>query len=123
VKVAVIVEGHGEEAAAPVLLRRLASWLAPDVVVEATPTIRLPRGKMVKEPELGRAIELAARKAGRPAAPILVLLDADQDAACVLGPRLLRWARAVRADREIAVVVAVREYEAWLMAGAASLAG
>jgi len=77
---------------------------------------------MVKEVELRRAVELVARKIG-PGGPILLLLDADDDAACLLGPRLLAWARAARPDRGLAVVLAVREYEAWFLAAARSLAG
>ena len=121
-KVGVIVEGHGEESAVPLLLRRLAHWLDPGLSIDVVQPLRLPKGKMLKEPELCRAVELVARKAGT-GAPILVLVDADEGAACVLGPRLLGWARAARSDREIGVVVAVREYEAWFLAGAESLSG
>lgn len=119
--VGAIVEGHGEASAVPILIRRIAAWLDPDLHVTVSP-MRLPKGKMVKEPELQRAIELVARKVGA-GAPILVLLDADDGAACTVGPRLLSWARKARSDREIAVVLAVREYEAWFMAAAGSLAG
>lgn len=120
--IGVIVEGHGEAAAVPMLLRRLVGWLAPDLEVNVVAPLRLPKGKILKESELGRAVELVARKAG-PGGPILVLLDADDDPACVVGPRLLGWARATRADREIGVVLAVREYESWFLAAAGSLAG
>ncbi len=54
---------------------------------------------------------------------VLVLLDADDDLPCVLGPRLLTQARARRKDRDISVVVATREYEAWFLAAAESLRG
>ncbi len=120
--IGVIVEGHGEESAVPLLLRRLARWLDPELTIGVVQPLRLPKGKMLKEPELRRAVELVARKAGA-GAPILVLVDADEGAACVMGPRLLSWARAARSDREIGVVVAVREYEAWFLAGAESLSG
>jgi uncharacterized protein DUF4276 len=54
---------------------------------------------------------------------VLVLIDADDDAACELAPELLRRARAARSDRPIGVVLAVREYEAWLLTAASSLRG
>jgi hypothetical protein len=54
---------------------------------------------------------------------ILVLLDADDDPACELAPELLRRAVAARPDRPVGVVLAVREYEAWFLAAAASLRG
>ena len=117
-----IVEGHGETQAVPVLARRIMSLLAPGTRLEVLPPLRLPRGKMEKEPELKRAVELMARKVG-PGQPVLILLDADHSLACELGPRLLAWAREARGDHPISVVVAVREFEAWFLAAASSLAG
>ncbi|CAM4500238.1 DUF4276 family protein [Corallococcus exiguus] len=119
-KLGLIVEGHGEVRAAPILVRRLTQWLAPEVHPEVLLPHRIPRGQLVKEDELRRAIELTARKVGDEGR-ILVLLDADKDLPCVLGPRLLTWARAQRANRSISVVVAECEYEAWFLAAAESL--
>ncbi|NRD55933.1 DUF4276 family protein [Corallococcus exiguus] len=119
-KLGLIVEGHGEVRAAPILVRRLTQWLAPEVHPEVLLPHRIPRGQLVKEDELRRAIELTARKVGDEGR-ILVLLDADKDLPCVLGPRLLTWARAQRANRSISVVVAQCEYEAWFLAAAESL--
>lgn len=121
-KLGAIVEGHGEEAAIPILVRRLAAWLDPALKVEVLPPHRVSRGKLEKEDEVRRAVEALARKAG-PGAPILIVFDADESAACAVGPRVLRWARAARGDREIGVVVAVREFEAWFLAAAPSLSG
>jgi hypothetical protein len=53
----------------------------------------------------------------------VILLDADDDCAAVVAQALLDRARAARGDRKIAVVVAVREYEAWFLAAAGSLRG
>ncbi|RKG56200.1 DUF4276 family protein [Corallococcus sp. AB011P] len=119
-KLGLIVEGHGEVIAAPILVRRLTQWLAPAVHPEVLLPHRIPRGQLVKEDGLRRAIELTARKVGD-TGRILVLLDADKDLPCVLGPRLLAWARAQRANRIISVVVAQCEYEAWFLAAAESL--
>jgi hypothetical protein len=120
--VGVIVEGHGEEQAVPILVRRIAAWLAPGLTLEVVHPFRVPKGKLLKEAELARAVELVARKVG-PGAPILVLIDADDLAACVVGPRLLAQAGSARTDRRVAAVLAVREFEAWFLAAAASLAG
>lgn len=117
-KLIAVVEGHGEVEAVPVLLRRFADQSS--VPVDIGRPIRVPRGRLVKEHELRRAIALAALQAGANGA-ILVLLDADQDCPARLGPELLAWARAERADRRIAVVVARQEFEAWFVAAAASL--
>jgi len=101
-----IVEGHGDVAALPVLLRRLV----PEQLmgkVEFPPPIRLPRSRLVQERELRRVIEFAGRQTGADDA-ILVLLDADEDCPRTLATTLLGLARQARPDRQIAVVIAKR---------------
>lgn len=120
--IGLIIEGHGEIPALPVLVRRIAAWMDPALSVEPTRPHRVPRGKLVKKDEMQRTVELVARKAG-PGAPILVLLDADDDCPARLGPSLLEWAREQRNDRDHGVVVAKSAYEAWFLAAAASLSG
>ncbi|MBZ4334001.1 DUF4276 family protein [Corallococcus interemptor] len=121
-KLGLIVEGYGEVAAAPILVRRLTQFLSPTIHPEVLFPHRIPRGQLVKDEDLGRAIKLTAQKVGGEGR-ILVLLDADKDLPCVLGPRLLDWARKHRPDRLISVVVAQCEYEAWFIAAAESLRG
>lgn len=117
-RVAPIVEGRGEVQAVPLLLRRLAA--ASGVHVEVVRPIRQPKGKLVKQDELRRAIALAAKQTSV-GDSILVLLDADGDCPADFGPRLLAWARTERGDRNVAVVLARREFEAWFLAAADSL--
>ncbi|QRN97292.1 DUF4276 family protein [Archangium violaceum] len=121
-KVGLIVEGHGEVASVPILLRRILQELAPALNPVVLPPHRVPRGQLVKEEGLQRAVEFMARKVGDDGR-ILILLDADDDLPCVLGPRLLTKAREHRPDRDISVVVAKREYEAWFLVAAESLRG
>ena len=119
-RIATIVEGHGEVAAVPVLLRRIAAEAGVRI---ATPRpIRLPRGQMLVEKEFNHAVRLAAGQAGDEGA-VIILLDANSDCPAKLGPLLGRRASAVRPDRPIRVVLAKVEYEAWFLAAAASLAG
>jgi len=119
-KLGLLVEGHGEHYAAPILVRRIAAELG---IADVTcPVIRQPRTAILKPGELERAVKLLAGKVGEQGA-VLVLIDADDDPACQLAPELLRRARAARPDRPIGVVLAVREYEAWLLAAASSLRG
>lgn len=117
-----IVEGHGEEEAVPILLRRIATAVAPTGDIEVLPPIRVDRCGVVSQGELERAVELAARRSGGDGS-ILILLDADDDCPAELGPDLLQRARAARPDRVIRVVLAKAEYEAWFLAAAASIAG
>lgn len=121
-KVGLIVEGHGEERSVPLLIRRVLQALDPSLHPEILPANRVSRGKLVKPEEFQRALELMARKVGSDGR-ILVILDADDDLPCVLGPQLLELARRYRPDRDTSVVVAKHEYEAWFLAAAASLRG
>lgn len=121
-KIGLVVEGHGEVEAAPLLVRRVAAWAGFEGELVIPPPLRVHRGSVVKEGELERAVELTARKVGE-GGGILVLLDADDDLACQLGPELSRRAIKARSDRRIGVVFAVREYEGWFLAAAESLRG
>src|SRR4029450_10329381 len=77
-KIVPIVEGHGEVAAVPILIRRIAEVVSPGRSLEVLPPIRVSRQRLLKEGELERAAELAGRKA-QPDGGILVLLDAERD--------------------------------------------
>ena len=121
-RIASIVEGHGECEAVPILVRRIAQTLQPGLVPLVDPVIRVPASKLVKQGEIERAIELAARKnAGQ--GGILVLLDCDDGCPAEIGPALLRRARNARSHLPISVVLAKREFEAWFLAAAESLRG
>ena len=120
--IGVIVEGHGETTAVPLLIRRILEEQRPELPVQIPTPLRLSRGKLTKPAELSRAVELMARKAGS-GAPILIFIDADDDCPAQLGPQLLAVARSSRSDREIGVIVAQREFEAWYLASARSLRG
>lgn len=120
-RIASIVEGHGEVAALPVLFRRLvADWSIAGPVEFPTP-IRVKRDRFLNQAkEFDRFVELAASKAG-PGGRVMILLDADDDCPAMLGPRLLEKARAVHRDIPFGVVLANREFEAWFIAAGASL--
>jgi len=117
-----IVEGHGEVQALPVLLRRIALESGVETPPDIPRPIRTPRSKLLKEGELERAIELAARQSSDDGG-ILILLDADDDCPKEVAEAVLERAVAARGDRVIRVVLAKREYEAWFLAAAESIAG
>ncbi len=120
-RIVAIVEGHGETEAVPVLPVRISALVAPGVVLNVR-TLRVPRNRIVKANVLERTIETVAQTSGE-VPRILVLLDADDDCPREVGPALLRRAQAVRSDREIRVVLAKSEFEAWFLASIGSLAG
>lgn len=121
-RVACIVEGHGDVDAVPVLLRRLARTLDPLLPFQVEQPIRVTKSKLLQTGELERAVELAARKIGG-AGAIFILLDSDEHCPAELGPALLRRASAVRSDVSISIVLAKQEFEAWFLAAAESLRG
>lgn len=122
VRLAAIVEGDGECEAVPILVRRIALTLDPTLSPLVHPVIRVPASRLVKQGEIERAIELAARKnAGR--GGILVLLDRDDGCPALDGPALLKRAATARPDLPVSVVLAKREFEAWFLAAAESLRG
>jgi hypothetical protein len=121
VTVASVVEGDGEVPALPKVLHRIAADLG--VVTLQTPRpMREPRGRIIRAGGIERLVEAAALRVPGDGG-VIVLIDADDDCPAELGPQLLERARAVRPDKRIAVVLANREFEAWFMAAAPSLAG
>lgn len=122
-EVSTIVEGDGEVAAVPVLLRRIALWKTPDAYVNVLPPIRVYKDRFLNRPdEFNRHLKLAAAKSGDQGW-VLVLLDADDDCPATKGAEIAALASAVVPHRRLAVVLANREYEAWFIAAAESLHG
>lgn len=122
-KVASIVEGDGEVAALPVLLRRLGEWRTPGAFAQPLTPIRVRRDRFLnRDEEFNRYLLLAAAKCGEDGW-ILVVLDADDDCPAELGAQILGRAQACVPHRRISVVLANREYEAWFIAAAQSLNG
>ena len=121
-RVAIIVEGDGEIEAVPVLLRRLSAQLGHHSGLEIVSKLRIPASRLFKAGELERAVDLSARKLGS-AGGIFVLLDSDDDCPATLGPALATRAKGARSDIPVALCLAHREYEAWFLAAAGSLAG
>ncbi len=117
-----IVEGHGEVAAVPVLLRRLRD-LAQAHALDVNPPIRLHRDQFFREPEVRRAVRLAMKQ--NDCAAVLLLFDGDNEGDCPRDqmPRILGWARGEAGRMPCAAVMAYREYEAWFLASIESLRG
>jgi len=117
------VEGHGEVDAVPTLIKRVARLLDPPVYPQIPPPIRKSRGSLINGRDvLENAVEQAARLTGGRGG-IFILIDSDDDCPANLGAQLLNRARAKRSNLPLSVVLANREYEAWLIAAAPSLQG
>ena len=119
---ACIVEGQGEEAALPILIRRVLSESAPAAFIAIEKPLRISRDRLLKPGELERAVELAIRGLPERRA-VLIVIDSEGALPCELAPRLLERARTARPDVASAVVIAHQEWEAWYLAAAQSIAG
>ena len=122
VQIGCIVEGKGEVEAVPILIRRIAENLYPELLIDIPRPFRVSRNQVVKMGKIEQAVDFTAQKIGGQGA-IFILLDSDEDCPAQLGPELLCRARQVRSDLPIAVVLAKREFEAWFLAAAESLQG
>ena len=120
-KLGLVVEGHGEVRAAPVLFRRMAADIDASVPVEIVPPIRGSRDSLVRG-KLEPAVALAASKV-RPTGAVFVLLDSDDDCPASMAPELLRRAQSASLGMPVSVILAHREFEAWFLAAAESLRG
>ena len=108
-----IVEGDGEMPAVPVLLRKLAELMEVPFVPIGTP-FRSKRSLLGQKDGLQRVVQRARAEPGCKA--IVILFDADDDCPKTFASPLLRWAQEAAAPLPCGLVMANREYEAWLLA-------
>ena len=121
-KVYLIVEGHGEVAAAPVLLRRLIRDCAQSYGVDiGNPVIRRTQSQLMREHGVSDAVRLALAQPDCSA--VLVLFDGEDECPVELAAKVKRWAQAAAGKTPCEVVIAYREYETWFLAALESLRG
>lgn len=121
-KIGCIVEGQGDVAAVPVLIRRIAAECYPEMEIDIPRPIRVNRTQVILPDQLEQEVESAAKKIGENGA-IFIIFDSDDDCPAQLGLELLYRASQVRDNLPIAVVLAKRELEAWFLASIESLRG
>lgn len=118
--IASIVEGQGEVAALPPLVRRISREIF-GVEVQCLTPHRLPRSKFGDTDAFRNAVNLQARRVSSRGG-VIIVLDSDDDDAGLLRDELLSVARpAAGAEDLVEVAVAVREYESWFLASMTSL--
>lgn len=123
IRVSSIVEGFGEVAALPVLLRRLCAWRTPQAGIDVEHPLRVHRDRFLnRDQEFNRYLQLAGHKCGD-RGWVLVILDADDDCPATKGPELLARAQKILPHRSVSLVLANREFESWFIGAAASLGG
>ena len=115
-----IVEGHGEVAAAPVLLRRLLAQAECHGMAVGTP-IRRTQSQFRSKETVQAAVSVA--KLQLECAAIVLLFDGEDDCPKELGETVRSWAKEAAGDTPCDVVIAYREYETWFVAALESLRG
>lgn len=116
VRVASVVEGHGEVKALPILIRRIAERLGVYDCEIRTPH-RIGRDHMTRS-LVANAVRTQRDAVGEKGL-IVVLYDSDDDTPDAVVESTKE--QLAFASCEALVFVAVREYEAWLLAGVESL--
>src|ERR1700686_2354895 len=96
VTLGLIVEGHGEQEAAPALIRHIARDFSFHGSLKFA-VRRVPKSYLVQPGELERAVEALTRQIGRNQ-PFLILLDADDDCPKDLAKNLKARCQAAHAD-------------------------
>lgn len=107
-----IVEGHGEVAAVPVLIR-LVQGACGQFDATIHKPIRIRRGSMTDTATMRRRMEYAVSEG---ATSFLILLDADEDCPVELADAIRAELPPIPDGVSVEVCVAKREYEAWLLA-------
>lgn len=104
------------------LLQRIAAVVAPETYTDIRRPHHLPRTRARKGPELRKSL-IGVLADNPDCTGIVMIFDADDDCPVELAHSLHRMAATVRGNRSVSVVAPVREYEAWFLASAPSLAG
>lgn len=118
--IACIVEGHGEEEAVPVLIRRIAAEINPGGQIGEL--IRVTKTLLLRPGELEKRVTPANRKSGT-GSRVLVVIDADDDRPQELIEQIERRLRTAAPHIKSAVAVAVKEFESWFIAGVEGIRG
>lgn len=114
-----IVEGPGDAAALPHLIRRILDRLGlADIQVLRPVYQKQGKDKLLEQGVLEHYAERALERA-KGDARVILLVDADEDCAKEQGLELQK--RLARIAPESAAVLAVRTYENWLLADASAL--
>jgi hypothetical protein len=116
--VGLVVEGPGDRAAVPLLLRRHLQSSGEYGDILGKPVPFHGRGNATVDGGIEGYLATAAARPG--CVGVLVVLDADDDCAATLGPELMGRAQGIT-GKPVVVALAERNYEAWLYSSAEEL--
>jgi hypothetical protein len=110
-----IVEGDGEKEAVPLLLRRIVHEKFQRWGAQFKPYNAHGRGNIVNQANFMRIFERALLEPNLEA--VFIVVDSEGDCPKDLARKLSQWVRQRNPRVPVAIVVAHRCYEAWLLAG------
>jgi hypothetical protein len=110
-----IVEGDGEKEAVPLLLRRIVHEKFQRWRAQFKPYNAHGRGNIVAQLNFMRIFERALGEPNLEA--VFIVVDSEGDCPKNLAQQLSQWVRQRSPHVPVAIVVAHRCYEAWLLAG------
>jgi hypothetical protein len=116
--IGLVVEGRGEQYAIPILLRKHMMSNDDYRDILSSPVVCHGRDKALMPHGIEGFVATAAARPG--CRGVLVVLDAETDEACVLGPAILLRAQGIT-GKPVVVCLAEPKYEAWLVASAETL--
>lgn len=127
-RVAVIVEGHGEDGAIRPLLQRIWYELLGGDQLDVLKPFRGKQGILLQEAGLKKAVDAAMIELTRQPPDdfqrlVLILIDSEGNCPRDLAPQLLAWGNEARTDADIACILPHPMFETWFVAAAVSLAG
>lgn len=116
--IGLVVEGKGDKAAVPLLLRRILQGCGFYRDVIGQPVVTHGRGAMTAPGGIEGYVAVAAARPGCKA--VFVVADADDDQSCVLGPDMLARAKKVT-HLPVVAILAERSFEDWIYASCETL--
>lgn len=121
-KLGLVVEGDGEVAALPILVRRHLHENRQLYDVEvAKPKNSKGRGNLDAPGGVERYTQHAALPDG--VCGVLVLCDSDDDLACEFGPTMQERASGAVPTKPVVATLAVAEFENWIVASSETVGG
>lgn len=117
--IGLLVSGHSEVAAVPILVRRLLHEQLCIYDVQPGQPLRKPEGQLLQRD--GGTLEDAVRRLRRRHDAVLVMVDLEDDCPAEHGPTLQARCEAACPDKPVAFVAAWRELETWFVHSARAL--
>lgn len=115
-----IVEGHGDEKAFPLLIRRVFSETLLRHDVGISPPFRLPKDRIMRKSFLERALTLADLKlnelvGSEDSGAIIITRDSDAECPVSISAEISRMLSDIHTNHPTYCAVCTQEFEAWFL--------